>query len=77
MTYSSHPVSADASEHRPGAAAAAVSTSLVLTLALQSAVPPFANSELAPVPSETCWSVTVVFAVPSAPTRIQATAPAS
>ena len=46
--HSSHPVSKDASAGRPGAAAAAVSTSLVLTLALQSAVPPFATDMYTP-----------------------------
>ncbi len=45
---SSHPVSTDASAGRPGAAAATVSTSLVLTLALQSAVPPFATDMYTP-----------------------------
>ena len=45
---SSHPVSTDVSAGRPGAAAAAVSTSLVLTLALQSAVPPFATDMYTP-----------------------------
>jgi MFS transporter, DHA1 family, multidrug resistance protein len=46
--HSSHPVSTDASTGRPGGAAAAVSTSLVLTLALQSAVPPFATDMYTP-----------------------------
>ena len=46
--HSSHPVSTDATAGRPGAAAAAVSTSLVLTLALQSAVPPFATDMYTP-----------------------------
>ena len=45
---SSHLVSTDASAGQPGAAAAAVSTSLVLTLALQSAVPPFATDMYTP-----------------------------
>ncbi len=44
---SSDPVATDASVRRPGAAAA-VSTSLVLTLALQSAVPPFATDMYTP-----------------------------
>ena len=43
---SSRPVSA--ADPRPGAAAAAVSTSLVLTLALQCAVPPFATDMYTP-----------------------------
>ena len=38
----------DASDRPPGVAAAAVSTSLVLTLALQSAVPPFATDMYTP-----------------------------
>ena len=46
--HSSHPVSANASDRRPGAAAAAISTSLVLTLALQCAVPPFATDMYTP-----------------------------
>ncbi len=46
--HSSHLVSTDASAGQPGAAAAAVSTSLVLTLALQSAVPPFATDMYTP-----------------------------
>jgi MFS transporter, DHA1 family, multidrug resistance protein len=46
--HSSHPVSTDASAGRPGAAAVTVSTSLVLTLALQSAVPPFATDMYTP-----------------------------
>ena len=44
----SDPVATAASERRPGAAAAAVSTSLVLTLALQTAVPPFATDMYTP-----------------------------
>ena len=47
----SHPVSTDGSTGRSGAAAAAVSTSLVLTLALQSAVPPFATVVCALAPA--------------------------
>ncbi len=45
---SSPPVSTVASAGRAGAGGAAVSTSLVLTLALQSAVPPFATDMYTP-----------------------------